>query len=313
MTTETEGSGDTWIDPEAQGVPWVNPEIQQRVQWRNGDIVISVPIKSGTTWTMNIVHQLRSGGDPDLDDVYLEAPWLEFLRGPTETPDDVVKAIDSMPDDRRRIFKTHAAPGMLPYQAPDSGADVQYVVVMRNPDEVLASIYPFISSHAADWLSLWGIDKAEFVPPDIHICYEEFAKPMLGGGLFGFLAAWWPLRLEPNVLLVHFSDMKRDHEGSVRRIADFLGFTPTEEQWRDILEYTSFPWMKQHEHKFELRQVAHVPVLDPGAMVRKGQAGAAHEDGVTPAMSAELAAIGREFLEDGDAFAWLYSGGAVDR
>jgi hypothetical protein len=57
-------------NPKAQGAPWVNPAIQQRVAWRDGDIVVSVPMKSGTTWTMNIVHQLRSGGDPDLEDVY---------------------------------------------------------------------------------------------------------------------------------------------------------------------------------------------------------------------------------------------------
>jgi hypothetical protein len=306
-------TAETWIDPDEQGVPWVDPEIQQRIQWRNGDIVISVPIKSGTTWTMNIVHQLRTGGDPDLDDVYQEVPWLELLRGPDDSPDKVVETIDAMPDNRRRAFKTHAAPGMLPYHAPGSGIDVQYVVIMRNPDEVLASIYPFIGSHAAGWLSHWGIEKAEFVPPDIDVCFEEFAKPMLGGGLFGFLAAWWPLRVQPNVLLVHFSDMKRDHEGSVQRIADFLGFRPTADQWTAILEYTSFPWMKQHEHKFELRHVADVPVLDPGAMVRKGQAGAARDDGVTAAMSEELETIGRAFLEDTDAFAWLYQGGAISR
>jgi hypothetical protein len=257
---------------------------------------------------MNIVHQLRSGGDPEVEDVYNEVPWLELLKGPGDSVDQVVNEIDSMPDHRRRAFKTHAAPGMLPYHAPGSDANVQYVVILRDPDEVLASIYPFIGSHAAGWLAHWGIDKDEFVPPDIDVCFEEFAKPMLGGGLFGFLAAWWPLRDQPNVLLTHFSDMKRDHEGSVRRIAEFLGFSPTASEWDAILEYTSFPWMKRHEHKFELRQVADVPVLDSGAMVRNGKAGAAHEDGVTPEMSAELAAIGREFLDDVDALQWLYRG-----
>jgi hypothetical protein len=260
---------------------------------------------------MNIVHQLRSGGDPDLDDVYNEVPWIELLKGPGDSIERAVAAIDAMPGNRRRAFKTHAAPAILPYIEPGFGAEVQYVVITRNPDEVLASIYPFIRSHAAGWLSHWGIDKDEFVPPDIDACFEEFSKPMLGGGLFGFLAAWWPLRHQPNVLLTHFYDMKRDHEGSVRRIADFLGFRPAPAEWRAILEYTSFPWMKQHEHRFELRQVADVPVLDPGAMVRKGKAGAAHEDGVTPEMSAELAAIGREFLDDADAIAWLYRGNAA--
>ena len=40
------------------------------------------------------------------------------------------------------------------------------------------------------------------------------------------------------VLLLHYSDMKRDHEGSIRKIADFLGYKPTKEQWRKVLELT---------------------------------------------------------------------------
>ena len=46
------------------------------------------------------------------------------------------------------------------------------------------------------------------------------------------------------MLLLHFSEMKKDHEGSVRKIAAHLGFEPTEEKWPKILEYTSFKWMK---------------------------------------------------------------------
>ncbi len=304
-------TADTWIDPEEVGVPWIDPEIQQCVAWRDGDIVISVPVKSGTTWTMNIVHQLRTGGDPDILDIYLDVPWLELVPGPGTTREDIVRTIDSMPQDRRRAFKTHAAPEMLPYHRSGSGIDVRYVVVMRSPDEVLASFYPFVGAHSEQWYSLWGIDKQTFVPPSILACFEMFGKSMLPGGLFGFLAAWWALRRESNVLLVHFSDMKRDHEGSVRRIADFLGFEPSAEQWPKILEYTSFPWMKRHEHKFEIQHAADVPVLDSGAMVRKGRLGAAREDGVTARMSAELRAIGEAMLDDERAIQWLYTGGPL--
>ena len=311
VNDQTHEGADRLIDPEERGAPWVDPEIQGRVSWRNGDIVVSVPVKSGTTWTMNIVHQLRSGGDPDLDDVYREVPWLEFLPGPAATPDDVLRTIDSLPDDRRRAFKTHSAPDTLPYQASGEGTDVQYVVVVRNPDEVLASLYPFIKSHSSEWCSLWGMDKQAFVPPDIDAYFEGFGKAMLPAALFGFLSAWWPLRHAPNVLLMHFSDMKREHEASVRKIARFLGFEPTAGQWTAILEYTSFPWMKEHEHKFELHHVGDVPVLDRGAMVRKGKIGAAREDGVTPAMSAELETLGKAMLPDEEALDWLYSGGAL--
>jgi hypothetical protein len=54
-----------------------------------------------------------------------------------------------------------------------------------------------------------------------------------------------------------------------------------------------------------------VPVLDSGAMVRKGRSGAAREDGVTPELSAELQSLGKGILADKQAFEWLYSGGAL--
>jgi hypothetical protein len=156
------------------------------------------------------------------------------------------------------------------------------------------------------------MDKAELAPPDFPAFFEAVGKAMVGEMIFGFVAAWWPLRHAPNVRLIHFSDMKRDHESSVRAIAGFLGFEPTDDEWPVILECTSFPWMKRHEHCFELRGVTDVPILKPGAMVRKGKVGAAREDGVTPAVSAEIARIGHEVLTDESAFAWAYEGGAVD-
>jgi len=97
----------------------------------------------------------------------------------------------------------------------------------------------------------------------------------------------------------------------VRKIARFLGFKPTAKQWPKILEYTSFAWMKAHEHKFELRTVGAVPILDSGAMVRKGEVGAASDDGVTPEISADVARIGREILKDDAALEWFYHGGAL--
>ena len=36
---------------------------------------------------------------------------------------------------------------------------------------------------------------------------------------FGFINGWWPLRRKKNVLLIHFNEMKNDHEGSAAQIA----------------------------------------------------------------------------------------------
>jgi aryl sulfotransferase len=293
--------------------PWTDPEIQHAVRWRDGDIVISVPIKSGTTWTMNIVHQLREGGDPHFEDVYVEVPWLELVPSPRVTREERLARIDALPRHRRRAFKTHSAPGPLPYQAPGTGAHVQYVVVMRNPEEAVASMHPFIASHSDAWFDLWQTPREVFVRDDFATFFADVGRQFVAGMLFGFAAAWWPLRHQPNVLLMHFADMKRDHEGSVRRIAEFLGFSPLPGQWPTVLECTSFRWMKAHEGKFEGRAAAEIPVLEPGAMVRKGKAGAAAEDGVTPLISAEIERIGRGVVADDAAFEWLYRGGPLPR
>jgi hypothetical protein len=89
------------------------------------------------------------------------------------------------------------------------------------------------------------------ISPDALFSAGGFAER----SFFGFLKGWWPYRHAKNVLFLHFSDMKKDHEGTIRKIADFLGFTPTEEQWPNILKYTSFQWMKENETKFEVQKL----------------------------------------------------------
>jgi hypothetical protein len=298
--------------PDELAIPWIDVTMQQQVAWRDGDIVISVPVKSGTTWTMNIVHQLRSGGDDDFVDVYAEVRWLEFVPSPTAVRDDLLAAFEQMPHDRRRAFKTHSAPPDLPYVAPGTGPDVRYVVVVRNPDEAVASMRPFIAGHSDAWFDLWQIPKDEIVAPDLESFVEMMAAPMMGA-IFGFVAAWWELRDNDNVLFVHFNDLKLDQEATVRSIADFLGFDVADDAWPAILEYTSFAWMKEHEDKFEGRSISEVRLLDPGAMIRKGRIGASAEDGVTPEMSAMIRDVGSQVVTDPRALEWCYGGGPLPR
>ena len=103
--------------------------------------------------------------------------------------------------------------------------------------------------------------------------------------------------------------MKRDHEGTIRKIADFLGEQPAPEQWKDIFEYTSFDWMKRHEDRFEVRTVCDVPPLKSGAMVRQGQTGKAKSDGMTDEISVHLRQSGNQIFPDQQAVDWYYEGG----
>ena len=292
--------------------PWINPAMQREITWRDGDIVISVPIKSGTTWMMNIVHQLLERGDPDFEDIYGEVPWIEFATRPGMTARDLEARIQAMPADRPRAFKTHSAPPDVPYHAPGGALDVRYVVVCRNPEEALVSVKPFIEKHTDELFELWQVPKDGLTRPDFPTFYREVVDTMgFNAGLFGFLQAWWPLRHNANVLMVHFADLKRDHEGGIRRVADFLGLSPSDEEWGRIFEYTSFPWMKAHDVKFDGTTMGAVPVLKPGTMVRRGVTGGAREDGMTDEIAAHLRELGERICPDPAARAWIYGGGTL--
>uniref|UniRef100_A0A7R9W8I8 Sulfotransferase domain-containing protein n=1 Tax=Pseudictyota dubia TaxID=2749911 RepID=A0A7R9W8I8_9STRA len=295
---------------------WISHEVQKKIKWRDDDIVVSVPVKSGTTWTANIVHQLMEGGTEDFDDIYTEIPWIEFVDRPGRTTEELVEKIDAMPTSRRRAFKTHSAPGDFPYFDPvgrgkdGSFRDVKYVVVVRCPDEALASFYPFLTRHKSEFVEgFWGLPPNAFKFPDFETYHRDWVVARdMDKKIFDFMKKWWPKRKNSNVLLLHYNDMKKDHDGTVERIRDFLGYAPSPDQWEKILEYTSFPWMKLHEEKFECQKIAPVEILEKGSMMRRGESGLAEQDGVTEEISRSIASRGREVLQDEDAFWFLYKG-----
>ena len=56
--------------------------------------------------------------------------------------------------------------------------------------------------------------------------------------------SWWAVRYLPNVLLVHFADLKRDLAGELDRIARFLNVGLDRLQHDAVLRHCSFEWMK---------------------------------------------------------------------
>lgn len=294
------------------GAPWIDSKQQQAVVARDGDVWIACPAKSGTNWMMNVVHQLISGGDDSFESIYDVVPWPEWVWRPGAPVEDMVRRVEALAG--RRAFKSHAAPPDLPFIRAGSGKDVKYVVVARHPDEAIVSFKIFIDQHTDAFFDLWQLPRAALTRPTFEAFYREVMEPRQMQGMFhGFVAGWWPLRHEPNVMLVHYSDMKRDLPGVSRKIASFLGIEPSDAQWAKIERHTTFAWMKEHETKFESVTPCPVPPLEHGSMVRKGKLGAAHEDGMTPRISADLRAAGDAILTDPSARRWLYEGGPIPR
>ena len=49
------------------------------------------------------------------------------------------------------------------------------------------------------------------------------------------ILSWWKIKDLPNVMLLHFSNLKKDMPGEIRRIASFLEIVIDETKWDAIL------------------------------------------------------------------------------
>ena len=73
--------------------------------------------------------------------------------------------------------------------------------------------------------------------------------PFSSANLWENVRSWWAIRDLPNLLLLHFEDLKADMPGEILRIADFLGVRIDSAKWPAILEHCSFDYMKVHATK----------------------------------------------------------------
>jgi aryl sulfotransferase len=212
-------------------------------QFRDDDIVIGTYAKSGTTWVQQIVGQLIFEGREDLPVAEL-SPWLD-LRVP---PKDV-KLPEVEKQTHRRFLKTH-----LPVDALVFSPKVKYIYIGRDGRDVVWSMY----NHHANANSLWyqalndtpgRVGPAIEPPPDSIRQYFRDWLERDGHPFWPFwenIRSWWAIRRLPNVLLLHFADLKQDMPGEIRRIAAFLDIPIDEAKWDAIVDHCSFDYMKAH-------------------------------------------------------------------
>jgi aryl sulfotransferase len=216
------------------------------LKFRDDDIVISTYAKSGTTWMQQIVGQITHGGDPELD-VASMSPWLDLRVPPKE-----IKLPEVEAQTHRRFLKTH-----LPFDALVYSPNAKYIYVGRDPRDVVWSFYNHhLNSNEVLYDALNntpGLVGPKFEPPglEIHDYWRRWLKED-GFPIWSFwenAQSWWSIRGLPNLLFVHFADLKRDLPGEMKRIAAFLDVEIDDAKWPSIIEYCTFDWMKANAHK----------------------------------------------------------------
>jgi aryl sulfotransferase len=209
--------------------------------FRDDDVIVATYGKSGTTWTQQIVGQILLGPDPALPIADM-SPWLDLRAPPKHEKLSMLEA-----QTHRRFVKTH-----LPVDALHFSDKARYIYIGRDGRDVMWSMYNHHANANAKWYEVLndtpGRVGPPIDPPPADIC--QYFREWLEGDGYPFwpfwenIRSWWEIRDLPNVMLLHFADLKRDMGGKMREIAEFLGVQVDPDDWPEIEKYCSFDWMK---------------------------------------------------------------------
>lgn len=212
-------------------------------KFRDDDVVISTYAKSGTTWTQQIVGQILFNGSEDVS-IGQSSMWLDLRVPPRE-----VKLAAFEGQTHRRFVKTH-----LPVDALVFSPKAKYIYVGRDGRDVVWSMYNHHKNANETWYQMLN-ETPGLVGEPMERCTLDvvpyFRRWMERDGypfwpFWENVRSWWAIRELPNVMLVHFANLKKDLPGEMKRIAKFLDVNIEESRWPVLLEHCSFEYMKAH-------------------------------------------------------------------
>ncbi|MBT0958220.1 sulfotransferase domain-containing protein [Alphaproteobacteria bacterium KMM 3653] len=205
---------------------------------RPGDIVVSTPPKSGTTWTQGILALLLSG-DPHVDAaISRNAPWIDINDAEQDARIAALNAQEGL-----RQVKTHTPLDGIPFWP-----ELRYISVFRHPIDVHFSFRRHVENMSEDVLR-------DIYPPDIQEGFRIFLEgehcdgASLSSIIDHFQAALAFAQRE-NVLCLHYADMTRDLTGAVQRIAAHISIAHPPEVMNALVEAARFGNMKKNAERF---------------------------------------------------------------
>jgi aryl sulfotransferase len=225
--------------------------------FRDRDIVISTPSKSGTTWTQTICALLVFGTphfDRHLDEL---SPWLDWCLHPHES---VLAALEAQ--QHRRFIKTHTPLDGLPFDP-----RVTYVCVGRDPRDVgistrnheanqnmealLRARESAVGPADVDKLPAHGRTAAPEISERDYFRHWMLDDTPVTDTLFSLrftmhhLSTFWEVRDSANVVFLHYDDLKADLLAEMRRLAQRLDITVPESAWPSLAHAGTFENMRR--------------------------------------------------------------------
>jgi len=243
MSTPTE----SWVQPGTYHhtgmqmglytTPSVLKDIAEYENFHDGDCMVASYPKTGTTLTQEIVYLIYNNADLEkakAKHLKLRCPFMEFVPPPdTGYPNgfDVLQTLDSP-----KLVKTHLRFEDLSKAAHDH---LKIVYVVRNPKDMLVSYYHFYRANRvfgsfpgnfSDYLKLFYENKIDY------------------GNYFDHLRSWTTAQKEKEakILIVKYEDLLKNKKNEIKRIAEFLQKSLSDEAIQKIVDHTAFAEMKQN-------------------------------------------------------------------
>jgi hypothetical protein len=258
------------------GVRYRSPD-EDSARWdgfpfRDGDIVISTRSKSGTTW-LQMICALLILRTPDLPaPLSTLSPWLDWLVEPLDLVRERLAA-----QRHRRFIKTHTPLDGVPLDP-----RATYVVVAREPLDLAVSLFhQGANIDRARLAALTGAAPgAVAAPPPIRdallawIDRDVDPRSSLDSlpGVLHHLGDAWARRAAPNIVLVHYDDLRSDLDGAMRGLADRLGLAAPSPA---LVQAASFAGMRARADQLAPNPVG--VLKDNAAFFRRGRSGAGRE------------------------------------
>ncbi|TWW78312.1 Amine sulfotransferase [Takifugu flavidus] len=199
---------------------------------RPTDVFIITFPKSGTVWMQQILSQIMEASHPGWAEDVTNRAQIPYLEG--RTVDDP--------------FRDRKEPRVVVY-------------VLRNPKDVLVSLYHFAHS--------WVLMDS---PTSFEVFFKQFMDgKQFVGSWFAHVKQYVAAQEQLKIHIVRYEDMLKDLRGEVVKICAFLGEELTDEAIDRVVEASTFKSMKINP-KANYKDLVETTIYTTATM-RKGVAG----------------------------------------
>ncbi len=205
---------------------------------RPGDIFVCTPSKCGTTWMQVIVANLLwPDGEFPGPIVNGICPWIEAKFMPADAMHEMLGK-----QTHRRSMKSHTPADGIPWFP-----EAKYITVARDGRDAFMSWCNHIRRmKMTELLNARAEEEGLATLPtfDGEDFKGYFAQWLVDNNFFDVVASYWERRDQPNLLFVHYNDLKADLEAEMRRVAAFLDIELDADQWPAVVERCTFEGMR---------------------------------------------------------------------